>query len=62
MDIVVTEISIGSVSLAQHIHINNVFATFKPFGCSYPEQWRPDESACELEENEYGSRSVIEHE
>lgn len=62
MDIVVTEISIGSVCLAIHIHINNVFATCEPPSCSYPELWRLDESACEREENEYGCRSFIEHE
>lgn len=58
----VTEISIGSVSLALHMHINNVFATCEPPSCSHPELWRLDESACELEENEYGCRSVIQHE
>lgn len=61
MNIVITEISIGSVSLALLIHINNVFATCKPPSCSHPELWRQDESASELEENEYGCRSVIEH-
>lgn len=62
MDTVVTEISIGSVSLAPRTHINNVFATCEPPSCSHPELWGLRESACELEENEYGCRSDIDHE
>lgn len=62
MDIALTDISIGSVSHALHIHINNVFVTCKPPSCSSPEPWRLDESACELEGNEHGCRSVIQHE
>lgn len=65
MDIVLTmdmviEVSIGSVSRALLIQINNVFVTCEPPSCSYPELWRLDESACELGENENGYSSVIE--
>lgn len=58
----ITEISIGNVSFALLVHINNVFGTCEPPSCSHPELWRLDESACVLEENEYGCGSVTEHE
>lgn len=62
MNLVITELFIGNASLGLLVHINNVFATCEPPSCSYPELWRPDESATELEENEYGCTSVIERE
>lgn len=53
MDTVITELSIGNVSPAQLEHIA-AFVTCEPPSCSQSELWRLRESACELEENEYG--------
>ena len=36
-DVVITEISIGNVSLAPLVRINNVLETFEPPSCSHPE-------------------------
>lgn len=44
-DIVLTEVSIGSVILALLTNINNVSATSKSPNCSYREMWRLDDSA-----------------
>lgn len=62
MDALITEVSNGNVSLVLLTHINNVIVTCEPPSCSVPQPWKLDETACEMEGNEYGCRSVIENE